>query len=155
MSLLERYAPAADEGVFRPQLTSLVDVMTILLVFLIKSFSAEGTIVTPAEDLQLPLSTSDKTPRLRCSIIITKSAVVAEGEVLAPLTMLTSVDSLLVPNLFSYMRTQNSRAKTAGQSSEVIIQCDRDVEYVYVKKVMYTCSKAGCTDYSVLVLQEE
>jgi biopolymer transport protein ExbD len=144
-----------EQGVFRPQLTSLVDVMTILLVFLIKSFSVEGTIITPSDDLRLPVSTSDKPPRVRCSIVITQQAIMAEGEVLVPFKKISEGDSLLIPALFSYMKSQYQRTKSAGQQREVIIQCDREVKYVYVKKVMYTCSKAGFTDYSVLVLQED
>lgn len=71
MSILPQKSAPID-GTVRPQLTSLVDVMTILLVFLIKSFSSEGSLVTPAADLVLPVSTSEETPRVRSSIEITK-----------------------------------------------------------------------------------
>lgn len=155
MSILPAGSHHASEGTFRPQLTSLVDVMTILLVFLIKSFSVEGDIVTPAEDLQLPVSTSEKPPRLRCSIVITKTAIMAEGEIVERLSDIADSDSLLVPPLYSYMKAQYVKTRSSSERPEVIIQCDRDVEYAYVKKVMYTCSKAGFSDFSVLVLQKE
>jgi len=143
------------EGTFKPQLTSLVDVMTILLVFLIKSFSTEGNIVTPSDDLELPLSTSDVAPSPRCAIEITRSAVMAEGEVLATLESIAASDSLIVPSLYSWMRLQLSRRTDTLTQPQVMIQCDREIEFSYLKKVMFTCSKAGFVDYSVLVLQEE
>jgi len=40
-----------SNGVAKPQLTSLVDMLTILLVFLLKSFSVEGYLVSAATDL--------------------------------------------------------------------------------------------------------
>lgn len=155
MSIIPRTLQQGGHGIFKPQLTSLVDVMTILLVFLIKSFSVEGNIITPADDLELPVSTSEKTPRPRCSIVISRSALMAEGEIIESLAAIGRDDSLLVPPLFSYMKAQYSRSKASAARPEVIIQCDREVAYAYVKKVMFTCSKAGFTDFSVLVLQEE
>jgi hypothetical protein len=55
MSILRGMANAEIDGTFRPQLTSLIDVMTILLVFLIKSFSVDGNLITPSDDLILPV----------------------------------------------------------------------------------------------------
>ena len=49
-------------GVFTLKLTSMIDMFTILLVFLLKSYSAEGQIVTLSKDLVLPESTSEMEP---------------------------------------------------------------------------------------------
>ena len=65
----------ADTGTFRPQLTSLVDVMAIILVFLIKTFSTEGNIITPSSDLELPVSTAIKQPTPRWSIEIARDFI--------------------------------------------------------------------------------
>jgi biopolymer transport protein ExbD len=39
--------------------------------------------------------------------------------------------------------------------NEVMIQADKNIEFEIVKKVMYTCSKAGATDFTILVVNEE
>jgi len=151
-----RMAHAGGEsGTFRPQLTSLVDVMTILLVFLIKSFSVEGTLVTPSPDLELPNSTSKKNPKPACSVEITRDAVVAEGNVLAKISDFSAVDSMLIPVLYDWMRLQNLKCKDSLRLREVLIQADRATEFNVIKRVMYTCSKAGFTDFSVLALGAE
>ena len=155
MSIVPRDIGAPDGGTFRPQLTSLIDVMTILLVFLIKSFSVEGNIITPAKDLVLPVSTSEKSPRPRCSIEITRTALLAEGQHLEAVAAIAASDTLLVPPLYSWMRLQRDKCDDSLRAPEVMIQCDREVQYAIVKKVMYTCSRAGFNDFSVLVLQEE
>ena len=64
-----------ENGSFRPQLTSLIDVMTILLVFLIKSFSVEGNLITPSADLVLPVSESKQVPTPVTTIELTKDAI--------------------------------------------------------------------------------
>lgn len=155
MSIVKGEGVSPDGGIFRPQLTSLVDVMTILLVFLIKSFSVEGNIITPSEDLLLPVSTSEKPPRPRCSIEITRQAVLCEGQTIESVADIAAADSLMIPSLFSWMQLQRAKGTDTADVKEVMIQCDREVEFNIVKKVMYTCSRAGFMDYSVLVLQEE
>lgn len=143
------------ESTFRPQLTSLIDVMTILLVFLIKSFSVEGNLITPSPDLQLPVSTSKTPPKPTCTIEITRSALLAEGTIIASLAPIAAQDSLRIPPLYEWMLLQKAKCTDTAAVHEVLIQSDRDIEFSILKKVMYTCSKAGFADFSVLVLEEE
>jgi biopolymer transport protein ExbD len=144
---------SADTGTFRPQLTSLVDVMAIILVFLIKSFSTEGNIITPSSDLELPISTSRKKPEARWNIEISRTSVMSEGTFIASTGAYAKKDSLLIPELLTWLN--NTRRLRGDTTSQTLIQCDREVPYSIVKKVMYTCSKARFTDFSVLVVQEE
>lgn len=143
----------SDTGTFRPQLTSLVDVMAIILVFLIKTFSTEGNIITPSSDLELPVSTSTKKPTPQWSIEIARNAVMSEGTFIASTDAYARKDSLLIPELFKWL--ENKRKLRSDTTSQALIQCDKEVPYAIVKKVMYTCSKAKFIEFSVLVIQEE
>jgi len=143
----------SDAGTFKPQLTSLVDVMAIILVFLIKTFSTEGTIITASSDLELPVSTSVKKPTPRLSIEIGRGAVMSEGTLIASTDSYAKRDSLLIPELFKWLNRK--RTTLAENASQTLIQCDKEAPYAIVKKVMYTCSKAKFSDFSVLVIQEE
>ncbi|MFW5774981.1 MAG: ExbD/TolR family protein [Chitinivibrionales bacterium] len=147
-------AYSAAQGTFRPQLTSLIDVMTILLVFLIKSFSVEGNLVTPSDDLNLPLSASQRTPSPMPSVEVTKDVLVVEGQVLDSVAAIAQRDSLLIQPLARWASRLAEAQGTKGLG-EVMIQADRDLPYDIVKRVMVTCSKSGFTDFTVLVLQEE
>lgn len=143
-----------DAGSFRPQLTSLIDVMTILLVFLIKSFSVEGSLVTPSQDLVLPVSQSKEIAGPAATIEVTKGSVMSDGNVIASISSFAGSDSLVIPNLLVWMRVQKARSPEGSSSREVLIQSDKDTEFNIVKRVMYTCSKAGFSDFSILVVQE-
>lgn len=151
----QRREPEGVDGTFRPQLTSLIDVMTILLVFLIKSFSVEGNLVTPSPDLMLPLSSATEPPRPVCTIEITRDAVVVEGDVIARIDDFVPSDSLLVPLLHDYMLVQRAKCPDTAGTMEALIQSDREVPFDVIKRVMFTCSKAGFSDFLVLVLEEE
>ncbi len=37
----------------------------------------------------------------------------------------------------------------------LMIQADQETEFNIIKRVMYTCSKAGVADFTVLVYREE
>ncbi len=139
------------QGAFRPQLTSLVDVMTILLVFLMKSFSVEGTMVTPAPDLQLPVSTSDLPARPVLTIVLTPSAILHEDQRIASVASFAGADSLMIAPLHGWLTQQKA---ALSLSPELMIQADRSVEFAVVKRVMYTCSRAGFTDFTILTLGE-
>lgn len=142
------------DGIFRPQLTSLIDVMTILLVFLIKSFSVEGNLVTSAPDLELPISSSREAPTPLPSVEITQSAIMSGGEVILPIKEFETSDSLLIPPLYQWAETRFSQSDTA-ETINLMIQADQETEFNIIKRVMYTCSKAGVSDFTILVYQEE
>lgn len=144
-----------DAGEFRPQLTSLVDVMTILLVFLLKNLTVEGQIVTPADDLELPISTSEKPPKPMATLEITGTAVSSEGTVIAPIGSFAEQDTMLIGPLFNWVTMQKSRVADTAMARQMLIQADKSIPFNVVKRVMFTCSKAGVTDFSVLVLEQQ
>jgi len=137
-----------------PQLTSLVDMMVILLVFLLKSFSVEGQLVTPAADLQLPHSSARGVVEPALSIEITTSGIHLAGQ---PVVDLVSVngDSLLVTELYAELL---GLAATVGPDGfptrPVTIQCDRRVDFRILKRVLFTCNQAELENLSLLVMRD-
>lgn len=149
-----RYEEESDQGTIRPQLTSLIDVMTILLVFLIRNFSADQTI-SLSQGTNLPYSTSRQPPHSETyTLIITKYAVICKDTAIVFLEQVKNSDILLVEPLYKWMKKEYAKTGSA-ENAKLLIQCDRDVPFSYVKKVMYSCSKAGFFEFSVLVIQED
>jgi biopolymer transport protein ExbD len=77
----------------------------------------------------------------------------SDGAVIASTASYAKKDSLLISELYQWL--SQKRKIRADTSIQVQLQCDKEVPYAIVKKVMYTCSKAAFTDFSVLVLREE
>ena len=135
------------------QLTSLVDVMTILLVFLLKSFSVEGHNVTRSADLRLPLSSSNSSAKTISSLILTEDELICDNNVITTVNTIRGCDSMSIPALLDWIKSH--KTLTDSSAKEIMIQSDRDQSFDVLKKVMFTCSQAGIKDFSILVLHEE
>ncbi len=137
----------------RPPLTSLVDMMVILLVFLLKSFSVEGQLVTPASDLRLPTSTTREAAEPALSVEVTTSGINVDGVPVATTPAMASDAGLIIPGLLDTLTALAPRGAAAAPL-RANVQCDRRVDFAVLKRVLATCSEAGYDDLALLVIQE-
>ncbi|MBC7386828.1 MAG: biopolymer transporter ExbD [Cryobacterium sp.] len=64
---------------FELQLTSLIDVLVIILVFLLKSYQTSMNNLTTVSGLQMPISSSQDEPRDSLQVILTPEGITFEG----------------------------------------------------------------------------
>lgn len=76
-------------------LTAMIDMMTILLVFLIKSYSVSAVNITPTNDLQPPRATSPEAVIQSTKITLTKSTVLIDEK---PIPLESGGNLRLVPS---------------------------------------------------------
>ena len=84
MALKKARRTKPDAGL---NITSMMDMMTIILVFLLKSYSTQDISVAPSEDLQLPVSTTMAPPEVAVNLVVTKSRIVVDGQEVLTLNM--------------------------------------------------------------------
>jgi len=144
-----------SQEIVRPQLTSIIDMMVFLLIFILKTFSTEGNIITPSADLLLPYSASKDKASAALMIEITKQAVLVEGEPVVTLAEMEENDSLLVRPLFSYLEKKVRMVGGEKKERPAIIQCDKNIDFKYLKRILNTCARASYSDFSLLVVQKE
>ncbi|MBD3317747.1 MAG: hypothetical protein GF344_18320, partial [Chitinivibrionales bacterium] len=77
-----------------------------------------------------------------------------EGTMITALETIVPGDSLTLPSLYDWMLQQKEKISSDPPGREVMIQSDKEIEFEIVKRVMYTCSKAGYDDFTILVMQE-
>src|SRR5512143_4016539 len=78
----KRKARAAEGEVAELNITAMMDMMTIILVFLLKSYQASTVNVTMTADLTVPQSTSQLTPQDNIGLSISmKEVLVGERRV--------------------------------------------------------------------------
>ena len=140
------------------RLNSMMDMFTILLVFLLKSFSAEGQLVTVTQDLNLPESTSTKMPEAAPIIAITKEWIMLDDKPLVKVADIESSKDLLIPELDKALRFARRVAEGLGQQGEnlgfrgkVDIMGDRETPFRIIKRVMYTCGKNAYNNMQLAV----
>jgi biopolymer transport protein ExbD len=147
---------------FKPQLTSLVDVMTILLIYLLQSFSSEGDIVTVHKDLILPESSARKAPELRVTITVNNAFILAEDIKVASVEQVLTSEELVIPGLHEWLRERREKTEKIEQYStktkfkgEVTIHGDKRIRFRLLKKIMYTCGQQGYNNFSLAVRRRE
>lgn len=144
------------------RLTSMIDMFTILLVFLLKSYSAEGQIVTISKDLRLPNSTAEKPPVASPIIIITQDWMLLDDEKIIPIAQLVQQKSLTIDGLGQRLAQKRQLAENLGAmdaslgfKGNITIQGDKEIPFKILKKIMYTCGQEGYNNILLAVNQQD
>ncbi len=132
-------------------ITSLIDVFVIVLVFLMRSVSSEGNLMTSADNLVLPMSKRSKTPtEISLTIIGDQKHITVNDVVLTDTEVVRKQDSLLVRPILDVLtkkRDEERKAEVLGlikeSTGKVVVQFDKNTPYDIVTKVMATCGYAG------------
>jgi len=95
----------------RLNLTAMVDVFVVLLIFLLKSYSAEGNIMTTNKSLELPVSTSTLQPQLTLTLTVTKEAIFVEDKRVEEVRTIQEGSELFIPSLAQELKYQVERAR--------------------------------------------
>ncbi len=142
-------------------LTSMMDMFTIILLFLLTSFSSEGEIMTIDKRLKLPVSIATQTPKLRFVIQISTDDIIAEGEAVASVEDEIKKTEYVIKPLLEALNKNTERLAFIAQNNpnvkftgEVIVQGDRHIPFALIKKVMYTCGQAGYNGISLAVISQ-
>lgn len=141
-------------------LTSMMDMMTIILLFLLKTYSTTGAISTPSADLKLPYSNSQEPPKKELSVSITRHSIMVGNETVLNLTDLKQNENL-IPPLFNRLIILAKEAKKDevdfGKpfNHEVLVQADEDTPFQVIVKVLYTCGQSEYNKLRLLTYREK
>jgi biopolymer transport protein ExbD len=144
----------------RLRMTSLMDILTVLLLFLLKSFVVDAESVTPVPGVDLPRSTSEETPQESLDIVILGNGILLGGELVCSAEELARGD-LYLESLGQGLEAMRKRSehiaslKKQGQrQTRVTVQGDRALEFQLLERVMYTLSESGYPNISLAVIRE-
>lgn len=141
-------------------LNSMMDMMTIILLFLLKTFSTTGQIMTASEDLKLPYSASIEQPKKELSISVTRHSLLVGSESIMNLEQLPVTENLIRPlysRLFELSKEAQEDEVRFGKpfNHEVIIQADENTPFQVLVKVLYTCGQSEYNKLRLLTYQEK
>src|SRR5881628_3080395 len=79
-------------------LISMMDILTVLLLFLLKSYVAEGEVMVPAPGVNLPASSAEQSPKASLIVAIDGDAIRVQNEVVASASeAMASEDPVIEP----------------------------------------------------------
>ena len=139
-------------------LTSLMDVFTILVFFLLVNSGSVEVLDAP-KDVVLPESKVESKPRETVVIFVSPEEVLVQGQQAA------SVDAILAAEEGSTdritARLAELKENVVGPSTmavagslEVTILADKSVPFIVIKRIMSTCTGEGYENVSLAVLQK-
>lgn len=159
-------------------LTAMVDMFTVLVVFLLQSYKTTGEVIFLPKEITLPKA--ERIKELKPAVIIT----LTKKELLLDKTPIISYDKLKAQSDWMvtplYNQVQNAlrtakqeydkriqqrlqKALDVNQNTEddvlawnkITIQADKGLDFLTVKKVMYTVSEAGGGEINFAVMKEK
>ena len=144
--------------VTRMNLTSLMDVFTILVFFLLVNSASTEVLETPKQ-ITLPASVVEDKPRETVVIFISPEEVTVGGNAVVRTEDVLAMEGQNVPEIGKRLaEVSNSiigvRTQAAVENQEVTILADRSVPFRVIKKVMSTCTGEGYGRISLAVLQK-
>ena len=127
----------------------MVDMFTILLVFLLMNYSHAEVQLEPIQGLKLPSSDSMQNPSRAPKISLTKNELRVGEKVVATLseskfagTDLDAKDPEFVPTFFRELEAL-SEGDDGVKDGQMLLQADARLPYETLRKVFYTASMAG------------
>lgn len=152
---MKRMARAGGNRVASLSLTSLMDVFTILVLYLLVNQSS-GTVLDPPKNIKLPDSIVEALPRETVVVSVSDDEVVVKGVMVATVQeILENNGDLIEPIRDRMVQIKDSaRDQAAEQNVEVTILASRNVHFKVLKRVMASCTAAGYTKISLAVNQK-
>lgn len=150
-----------DPGQIRLNLTSMMDMFTIILLFLLKTFSTEGQLIHPSESLQLPKSTVERSPEVALDVVVSREHILVNEKPVVTMDEVRRQSGFLIPKLQRELKYYAEEARKMEQnfgvkfSGKVTIQGDKRLPYRDLVKVMYTCGHADYPNMRLVVYRKE
>lgn len=140
-------------------LTSLMDVFTILVFFLLVN-SGSVEIMEAPKTVKLPESRVEAKPRETVVIFVSPEEVLVQGKVVALVADILEGKPESVGPIGARLAELKGQVigpntLAVAESHEVTILADKSVPFMVVKRIMSTCTGQGFENVSLAVIRKE
>lgn len=148
-------------------ITSLLDILVIMLVFLLKSYNSTGIVLNVPKDITLPASNSKDVNTSGVVIQVSPTKVWVDDKVILDKNntkgriydyngrrIIPLYDELVKKkDLVELVKKTSTEAKKFSGIVNLIV--DKSIKYSEIKKILFTSAEAGYRSYKFVVLGEE
>ncbi|MCM2278514.1 MAG: biopolymer transporter ExbD [Oligoflexia bacterium] len=161
----KRRAPQNEE--MSLQITSMADIFTILLVFLLKSYATGAVNVSPSAGTLLPEAQAGETSVEALKVEVSQGAVLVEGQPVASLKEFRFEKGDLQANgssasLGKALEKERQRQLLIAKANsdvkvdpKIIVVSDQRAPYSTIKSVLASAALHGYTDFKLAVVKGE
>ncbi len=160
-------------------LTAMVDMFTVLVVFLLQNYNMTGEIIEIPDEVVLPQATAVKELKPSNVVVITEEKILLNDERVYDKEYVREQEDWLLPELKDHVQKliatgEKEKAKLSNKVKRAVnpedeegekykldsfrkmtIQADESIEFLTVKKVMYTLTEAGIHEINFAVVKKE
>jgi biopolymer transport protein ExbD len=152
-------------------IVAMMDMMTILLVFLLKSYQASTLSVNMSEGLVIPVSSTQLVPQENISITVSMNEVAVndrgvvqlQGGVIPPRYKEGGrAEAFYVGTVFDALKKEVDKQKYIAQynknapfSGRVNVIADKKITYRTLMEVLYTAGQAELGEYKFMVMKND
>jgi biopolymer transport protein ExbD len=139
-------------------LTSLMDVFTILVFFLMVNQSSVEALQQPRQ-IKLPESVVEEKPRETVVILVGKDEVLVQGVPVASIADIQAAGNAEIEPIGARLAELSESViglstQTVAESQEVTVLADKSIPFSILKKILATCTARGYTRVSLAVVQK-
>ena len=139
-------------------LTSLMDVFTILVFFLLVN-SSNSQVLDPPKKISLPESVVETKPAETAVVVVSKDAVLVQGEPVIGISDVANSKNEVIPAITNKLKSIKSRVigvstKAIAESDKITILSHKTIPFKVLQKVMSSCTMAGYGTINLAVIQK-
>lgn len=165
-------------------LTAMVDMFTVLVVFLLQSYNTTGAVIYIPKEVQLPKAAKIKELKPSVVVTISNKEVLIDRDSIITYDAVKAMDYAVIEPLLEKVKLALEKAKTDFEAklqqrlktvvqsaqgtpdpvkkeeeelnswNKVTVQADKGIDFLTVKKVMLTVSEAGAGELNFAVMKD-
>jgi biopolymer transport protein ExbD len=160
-------------------LTAMVDMFTVLAVFLLQNYNTTGEVIELSDEVKLPMAQAVKELRPAHVVVVSRRNITLDKAFVADFDSVKEQQDWKIEKLESQLKQRFIEAqeqRNAGleklkqavantkpdlpvenpeNTRRVTVQADKSVDFLTIKKVMYTLYEAGASEINFAVMKEE
>ena len=151
---------------FTLQLTAMVDMFTIMIIFLLKSYDTSSLEVKNVDGLRLPASITASIPEESMLLLVSKKGIFVNDTKVASIESgkisskdISSSDEDYIEGLFKELDKEAKKIEKLSKKNpnikfegKILMQADQELDYGVLRKVLYTVTMAGYGDLRLAAL---
>lgn len=141
------------------QITSMADIFTILLVFLLKSFSTDASTITPHDNISLPEVKKSDSLAESLKLEISQKSVLVDDKPISDLRNFQFDPSDLevngTPRSLNTVLIQIRKRDTLKRYPKLLILSDQSAPFSTIKRVLASASSSGFEDFKLVVVEDK
>lgn len=155
-----------EEGQVALQITSMADIFTILLVFLLKGLASDALQINPSNGTTLPSGVhTSSLNEVALQVEVSKDGILVEKEFVTALTEYKldgkTMKDGMIPGLVERLTKERERQKLIAQNNDTvkidtraIIMSDQHVPFATMKPVLRSLASQGYSEIKFAVVKE-